>query len=303
MIDFQPITLENKINYEQYLLDGNERGCGYAFANLFLWGRQNGAVLHDHLVLFSHFQCRSVYPFPVGNGDKKQVLDAIIEDAKERKIPCRLIGLREEDKQLLEDLYPNRFRIHHDRDSHDYVYEIDALADLKGRKYHGKRNHYNRFRETYPNYIAEPLTEDNLSAVKEMIHSWYEARLKAAPDSDFQLERAALEKALLHYRDLGMEGFVLRNGSDIFAITLGSLSNPETFDIHFEKARADIDGAYPTVNTEFAQYLRTNYPAVRFLNREEDMGIEGLRKAKLSYHPHHMIVKDWACLREDGYDY
>jgi len=78
MIDFQPITLENKATYEPYLSDGNERGCGYTFANLFLWGRQNGAVLHDHLVLFSHFQCRSVYPFPVGNGDKKPVLDAII---------------------------------------------------------------------------------------------------------------------------------------------------------------------------------------------------------------------------------
>jgi len=303
MIDFQPITLENKATYEPYLSDGNERGCGYTFANLFLWGRQNGAVLHDHLVLFSHFQCRSVYPFPVGNGDKKPVLDAIIEDAKKRKIPCRLIGLREEDKQLLEALYPNRFRFHHDRDSHDYVYEIDALADLKGRKYHGKRNHYNRFRETYPEYSAEPLTKDTLPAVKEMVHSWYETRLKDAPDSDFQLERAALEKALRHYDELGMEGFILRNGSDIFAVTLGSLSNPKTFDIHFEKARSDIDGAYPAINTEFAQYLRANYPAVRFLNREEDMGIEGLRKAKLSYHPHHMIVKDWACLLEDGYDY
>ncbi len=303
MIEFQPITPEHKANYERYLMDGIERGCGYSFANLFLWGRQQGTILHNHLVLFSHFQCRSVYPFPVGTGDKKPVIDAIIADARERKIPCRLIGLNDSDKALLEELYPGKFRIHLDRDAQDYVYEIDALADLKGRKYHGKKNHYNRFRDTYPDYTVEPLSDSNLAEVKEMIQAWYDTRLKEAPDSDFKLEQAALKKALIHYKDLDMEGLVLRNGTEIFAVTMGSRANPDTFDIHFEKARGDIDGAYPTINTEFAQYLRAKYPEVRYLNREEDMGIEGLRKAKLSYRPHHMVVKDWACLLEDGYDY
>lgn len=303
MIDFKPITIENKETYESFLLDGNERGCGFSFANLYLWGRQNAAVLHNHLVLFSHFNCRSVYPYPVGTGDKKPVLDAIIADAKERNIPCRLIGLREEDKELLNELYPGKFRIHSDRDSQDYVYDINALADLSGRKYHSKKNHYNRFRETYPDYKTEPLSESNLSAVKQLVEDWYKIRLKEAPESDFQMEHAALTKALCHFKELEMEGLVLRNETDIFAVTLGSRANHNTFDVHFEKARGGIDGAYTAINCEFAKYIREKYPEVQFLNREEDMGIEGLRKAKLSYRPHHMIVKDWACLLEDGYDY
>lgn len=303
MLDFKPITVNDKPIYDRYLLDGNERGCGYSFANLFMWGRQNAIIYNDHLVLFSHFNCRSVYPFPVGDGDKKAVLDAIIADAAERKIPCRLIALREEDKQTLEELYPGKFRIHFDRDSYDYVYDIDALAELKGRKYHSKKNHYNRFRENNPNYTVEPLSAENLPKVRQLIADWYETRLKESPESDFHMEHAALEKALCNYKELEMEGLVLFNGEHALAFTLGSKSTPDTFDVHFEKAKAGVDGAYTVINCEFANYIRDKYPEVRFLNREEDLGIEGLRKAKQSYHPHHMITRDWACLMENDYDY
>lgn len=303
MLDFKPITIKDKATFDRYLLDGNERGCGYSFANLFMWGRQNAVIYNDHLVIFSHFNCRSVYPFPVGDGDKKAVLDAIIADAAERKIPCRLIALREEDKQTLEKLYPGKFRIHCDRDSYDYVYDIDALAELKGRKYHSKKNHYNRFRENNPDYTVEPINAENLPKVRQLITDWYETRLKESPESDFHMEHAALEKALCNYKELKMEGLVLFSREHALAVTMGSKSTPDTFDVHFEKATAGVDGAYTVINCEFANYIRDKYPEVRFLNREEDLGIEGLRKAKQSYHPHHMITRDWACLMENDYDY
>ena len=303
MIPFQPIRIEDKKRFEPFFSEDLELGCGHSFANLFLWGRQQAAIVENHLVLFSHFNCRSVYPYPVGSGEKKPVLDAIIADARERKIPCRLIGLNENDKQVLNELYPGRFRMHTDRDSYDYVYEINALADLKGRKYHSKKNHLNRFRELYPDAVAEPLRDSNLSAVKSMLGAWYKARLEEAPDRDLQLEQAAIEKALCYYKELGLETLVLQNNGEVVAFTMGSRINRNTFDVHFEKARADIDGAYTAINCYFANYLREKYPEVLFLNREEDMGIEGMRKAKLSYHPHHMIVKDWACLLEEDYAY
>ena len=96
MIDFKAIKLEDKKQYEHYLMDGNTRSCEFSFANLYLWGRQNATILYDHMVLFSQFNCKSVYPYPVGTGDKKPVLDAIIADAKERGIPCRITGLNTE---------------------------------------------------------------------------------------------------------------------------------------------------------------------------------------------------------------
>lgn len=303
MMEFQPLTLEDKADYEQQLMACPERGCEYSFANLFLWGRQQATRLHGHWVLFSQFNRRSIYPFPVGQGDTKPVLDAIIADARERGIPCRITGMSAGEKEILENSYPGMFRFHCDRDSFDYVYAIDDLADLKGRKYQRKRNHYNRFRDAFPYYAAEPLSEHNLSAVKEMVDKWYAARLAENPHADYHMERSALSKALAHCKALEMEGLVLRDGEDILAVTLGSRLSPNTFDIQFEKARWDVDGAYTVINCEFARYLRSKYPEVTFLNREEDLGLEGLRKAKLSYYPHHMVEKCWACLLEDGYDY
>lgn len=303
MIDFKPVTIQDKPLYEKYLFDGSERGCEYTFANIYLWGRQQATILHDHMVRFSQFNRRSVYPYPVGQGNKKNILDAIIADAKERGIPCRLTGLYTHEKQTLEALYPGMFRFHCDRDSYDYVYDINNLADLPGSKYHKKRNHFNRFRDTYPDYTVAPITSDNITLAMEMTESWYESRLVENPDSDFHMERVALNKALKHFEELEMEGLLLLNEGKVLALTLGSRMSPNTFDVHFEKAPGDINGAYAAINCEFARYIRNKYPEIQFLNREEDMGIEGLRIAKQRYYPHHMVEKCWACLLEDDYEY
>ena len=303
MIQFQPLTLNQKTICDNFLLDGVQRGCEYSFANLYLWGRQQVAVVKDHLVFFSQFNRRTVYPFPVGPGDKKEVIEAIMADARERGIPCRITGLDQEQIQLLDKLFPGQFRFHCDRDSYDYVYDIHDLADLKGRKYQKKRNHYNRFRENFPDYTVRPLTGDLVPGVLAMVEQWYEDKLREDPQGDYHMERAALKKALNHMEALGLDGLVIMNGGDILAMTLGSPLSKDTFDIHFEKARAGAEGAYPVVNCEFARYLRAKYPDLLYLNREDDLGLEGLRKAKLSYYPHHLVEKCWACLLEDGYDY
>ncbi|MBQ9748744.1 MAG: DUF2156 domain-containing protein [Clostridia bacterium] len=302
-LNFSAISLGDKALYEQYLRDGREHGCEYSFINLYLWGRQRAALLHDHIVLFSQFNRRSIYPYPIGRGDKKPVLDAIIADAARRGIACRISSLGEEEKEMLESLYPGKFRFHCDRDAFDYVYGIDDLADLKGKKYHGKRNHFYRFRDAHPNYTVVPLDENTLGSAMQMADAWYAEKLIENPDGDFQMEQAAIAKAFRHYRELGIEGLILMDGDEVLAITMGSRLSENTFDIHFEKARANVDGAYTAINCEFARYLREKYPELEFLNREDDMGIEGLRKAKLSYKPHHMIEKYWACLLEDDCDY
>ena len=303
MIRFENLDISQKEQYTACLERSGKEGCEYNFNNLYLWGRQRVSFHEGNVAFFSQFDRKSVYPFPLSGGNLKPTLDAIIHDAAARGIPCRLTGLSADDCALLEQLYPGKFRVHNDRDGYDYVYAIDDLADLKGRKFQRKRNHINRFRQICPDYTLEPLTDENTVEAVELLVKWYTDRELADPHSDFHMEKAAIFKALRNRRELNMEGLLLKHNGHVLALTMGSRLSKTTFDVHFEKALDDVDGAYPTINNEFAKYLRAKYPDLQWLNREDDLGLEGLRKAKLSYCPHHMVEKSWACLLEDGYDY
>ena len=302
MIPFHRACLEDKAPYESILMNCPERGCEYSFANLFLWGRQEIAFVENCVVFFSHFFGRSVYPYPLGTGDKKAALEAILDDSRQRGIPCRITGMTEADRQELEDLFPDRFSIRPARDSFDYVYTVDALADLKGKKLQKKRNHVNRFRTEHPDYRVEPICCENVARIQHMVNDWYVSRKLSDPEGDYFLESLAMAKAFRHYDALNMEGIALLEGDRVLAVTMGSLMAPDMMDVHFEKAVEDVPGAYNTVNAEFARHIRLKFPEVRFLNREDDMGLEGLRTAKLSYLPDHMIEKYQACLMEDIYE-
>ena len=302
MIDFQRTALSHKADYDKILLSLPERGCEYSFANLAMWGRQELAFLHGCVALFSHFHGHTLYPYPIGRGDKGAVIAAILDDSKQRGIPCRLTGMTEEDCRELESLFPDRFQVILMRNTFDYVYEIDALADLRGKKLQKKRNHFNRFQSEHPDYRVEPIGCNNVARVQHMVNDWYVQRRKTDPEGDYLLESMAMAKAFRYFDDLALEGLVLLDGDQILAVTMGSRMGSDTFDIHFEKARDEVPGAYNAINCEFARYLRQKYPEVKYLNREDDLGLEGLRKAKLDYRPHHMVEKYWACLKEDMYE-
>lgn len=299
MIDFQRVALSHKASYEAILMTQPERGCEYSFANMYLWGLQNVAFLHGCALRFSHFYGKSAYPYPIGSGDKQAAISAILRDAQERGIPCRLIGMTEQDKMELEQFFPGTFYIKPDRDSFDYVYDINDLADLRGRKFQSKRNHFNRFCTDHPDHRAVPMTCDLLPRVKQFVENWYARRLESDPNGDFLMESVALARLFNHCGELDVEGLVLMDGDEILAVTMGSRLSPNTFDVHFEKALETVSGAYNAINCHFARYLRLKHPEVQFLNREEDMGLEGLRNAKLGYRPHHMVEKYRAVVKED----
>ena len=303
MLDFQSLKPEQKAEYDAILKACEGRGCEYSFANLYLWGRQKAVFHEDNLAFFSQFNRKSVYLFPVGKGDLKVTLDAIIHDAQVRGIPCRLTGLLRQDQELLESLYPGRFRFHTDRNAFDYIYNVEELASLAGRKFQKKRNHLNKFRQNHPDCQALPLSKDTLPQVKELLETWYRNRTANDATADFHMEQAAISRALKNMDVLDMEGLVLVEDGQALAMTLGSPLNETTFDVHFEKAQEDVEGAYAAINNAFANYLHEKYPQLQWLNREDDLGLEGLRKAKLSYCPDHMVEKRWACLLEDGCDY
>lgn len=301
MIEFKKLDPAEKAAYDEYLLNCGQRGCEYNFSNLYLWGRQKAAFLGQNLVFFSQFNQRSVYLFPIWRGDLKEVIDAIIHDAHTRGIPCRLTSLTHDDCDMLEASYPDQFRFHHERNSFDYLYNIEDLATLKGKKFQKKRNHLNKFRQTHPDYRVEPITEENTQLVVSLLNRWYKQKLEVDPTADYHMEQAAIYRALRHREELDMEGLVLMDGDEILAMTLGSFLSGNTFDVQFEKAIDET--AYVAMCNGFAAHLMQKYPDLKFLNREDDLGIDGLRKSKLAYNPVMLLEKHWACLKEDGCEY
>ena len=302
MIDFKRLTADDREAYLSLLFADGNRSCEYSFANINIWGRQRIAFLHGRAILFSQYDRITLYPYPVGTADVKPSLDAIIADAAERGIPCRISAMTQDDCRTLESLYPGKFQFHTDRDRFDYIYAIEDLAELSGKRYQSKRNFANRFAANYPDHQCLPIDDATLPLVQPMLERWFADRLKIAPESDFVLEQVALNRALAHMQGLGLVGMAVVVDGKCVAMTMGSQLAEDTFDIHFEKALDGYDGAYAFINRSFARYIREQFPQIRFLNREDDMGIPGLRQAKLSYHPHHMAEKYWARLWEDEYD-
>lgn len=302
MIQFKKLELSHKPLLDHFLIKAGKEACEYSFANLYLWGSKKIAQHGGFLLILSQFDRRNVYIFPVGEGDLKGAVDAVIHDAAKRGIRCCLAALTGAECDLMEQMYPGKFRFYCDRDTYDYVYAIDDLADLKGRKFQKKRNHLNRFRQEHGDAQILPLDESNREAASRLAEQWYRDRTAADPDHDYHLEHWALHRAFAHHTELGMDGVVLMEHGQVLAFAMGSRLNGNTFDVHFEKALHASDGVYAAINQGFASYIREKYPDIKWLNREDDLGIAGLRKAKLSYNPDHMVEKCWAELQEEEDD-
>lgn len=303
MIAFKPFVPADRESYEPYLKQAADKGCEYSFANLFMWGRQSAALVGEHLVFFSQFNRRTVYLFPAGSADIKTALDAVMEDARKRGIPCRLTCLSKDECTAVENLYPGQFAFHISRDDFDYIYNVRELAELSGRKFQKKRNHANRFWREHPDCKVVAITKENKHRAMQMAEEWFSYRLEQDPYQDLAMERAAVTRGFKHMEEIGLEGIFLEEDGKLLALTLGSRLGQDTFDVHFEKAWDTVEGAYAAVNQAFAKYLLQKYPQLQYLNREDDMGQEGLRKAKLSYCPVSLTEKYWAHRKENEYDY
>ena len=297
MIDFQMPQLADKGWMDQLLSRSDYRGCEYNFTNLYTWKdayHHQVARLDDFLLVHLCGGLGCSYLYPAGSGDRAAVIDALRADAEERGQPLRLVCLTKEQTEELETLFPGRFQFEADRDGWDYLYDIDRLADLSGKKLHGKRNHINRFLENNPSWVYEPITPDSLAECLEMDKEWYRRsmiREGAAEERDLGDEGRALRLAMEHYHALGLEGGLIRVYGEVVAFTMGDMLSSDTYDVHFEKAYGELQGAYTMINREFSRWVREHHPNVRYLNREDDMGVEGLRKAKESYYPDLMVEK------------
>lgn len=297
MITFQDITLQDRPLITAYTLNSPRRNCDLSFSNLCSWRflyHTRYAIFEGFLLLKFWADGKLVYMMPIGDGALEEAIGALREDARREGQPFCLLGICANMCKELEQLMPDQFCFTADRDYADYLYLRTDLATLAGKKLQAKRNHVNKFKRTY-NYEYRPITPGHIQECLELEAEWCKANNCDQREGTGN-ERQALVYALQHFEELGLTGGILYVEEHIAAFTFGMPINRDTFGIHVEKADTRIDGAYAMINYEFANHIPEQYT---YLNREEDLGIEGLRKAKLSYQPALILEKYVACLKED----
>ena len=297
MIPFKDITLADKDTITSFTMKSDRRNCDLSFSNLcswrFLYDTQFAVV--DNFLVFKFWAGEQLaYMMPVGTGDLKAVLWELIEDARKENQHFCMLGVCSNMRADLEAILPEQFTFTEDRDYADYIYLRSDLSTLKGKKFQAKRNHINRFRNTYPDYEYTPITPDRIQECLDLEAEWYKVN-NCDQQEGTGNERRALIYALHNFEALGLTGGILHVNAKIVAFTFGMPINHETFGVHVEKADTSIEGAYAMINYEFANRIPEQYI---YINREEDLGLEGLRKAKLSYQPVTILEKYMACLKE-----
>ena len=298
MIDFKPIKIEDKELITSYFLACGNRDCNLSFVNLYTWQFLTNscyAVVDNCLIVrFTLDEESIVYTMPVGTGDVKGIIGMLKDQAKAEGHVLRIHGVFPEMEEWFNREFPGRFDYRLDRDYFDYIYLRKELAELKGKNFQPKRNHVNKFKRTY-NYRYTPLTADMIPHCLELEEKWCEQH---GCDEEQSLinERKAMNSALRHFEELELTGGALWVDDEIVGFTYGAPVNKDTFAVHIEKADSRIDGAYNILNQEFALHIPDKYI---YLNREEDLGLVGLRKAKLSYRPVILLEKGYAQLIEN----
>lgn len=302
MIHFKDITLQDRDLITSYTQNSNRRNCDLSFSNLcswrFLYDTQF-AEINGFIVFKFWTQKQLAYMMPVGKGDLKNTVLQMMDDANKEGDPFVMLGVSTEMREELESIMPHTFAYTIDRDYADYIYLRENLAELKGRKYQQKRNHINRFINAYNEYEFVPITTPE--HIKECIH--FEAKWCKQNNCDKHEgtgnERESILYGLNHFKELGLMGGILYADGKTVAFTYGMPINKDTFGTHVEKADSMVEGAYAMINREFARYIPEQY---HYINREEDLGIPGLRKAKLSYNPAIILDKYLVSLQKNSID-
>lgn len=289
---FHPISLEDRDWMTQKLQEDDLGACEYTFTNNFIWSEVYGVEVgqvYDCGIIRYHEQGNMMYSFPFGNGDKKKAVELLCRICAEHQQKLCLYPLVEEERKQLISWFPGEFEIDADRSDFDYVYTVEKLSTLRGKKLHGKRNHIARFMDD-DDWSYEALTIENRDECRRMAKQWINQR-EEKWNAEMEQEMQVLEKAFTYYEELGLFGGVLRKKGSIVAFTIGERLNSDTMVVHFEKAFPELQGAYPMINQQFVLHEGKDFT---YVNREEDTGDLGLRKAKMSYYPDILLKKYYA---------
>lgn len=285
---FRNIEITDKEWIDEALRKSQFRGCEYTFGNNFVWRRTYGVEIarlgEYYFVRWNFGGGKYKFSFPTGGCDVRTGVELLKEYCSEHGIELCIYANKDITEQITA-LYPEAQAVYN-RDGSDYVYLAEELAELKGKKYHGKRNHLNRFYEN--DWSFEPITMENIAECIAMNERWCEENICTCECADMDELRSKEDESCIvrcsfkYYDKLGYTGGLLRVNGEVQAFTFGEPSADDTFVVHVEKALRNYQGAYTAINREFVRSLGGRY---KYINREEDTGAENLRKAKLSYNP------------------
>ena len=295
-IEFHEITLDDKAWMDARFQEDDRNACEYTFANNFVWRKvYHVEVAEKYGCAVIRFKEEGVvmYSYPIGAGDRRKVIDELRTICEEEKRPLIMSPLSEADREQMLTWYPEQFLIQGDRNDYDYIYSREKLATLAGKKMHGKRNHIARFQDE-DDWCYEELNDSNIEECRNMTYTWIKMRAEKW-NEEMELEMSVLHEAFDYRKELGLVGGIIRKAGQIVAFSIGEPLNSDTYVVHFEKAFPDMQGAYPMINQQFVLHACEDYT---YVNREEDTGDPGLRKAKMSYYPE-ILLKKYVAISSD----
>lgn len=296
-MEFRKVALSDKKRISECIEKGKTEGACYCFGNLFAWGdeyRTEIAFQDGFLIMRSAYGNRLSFAYPSGDGDVKSIIELLIKQSHSAGQPFRMHQVLEENKQELEKLFPGMFEFTYNRDVAEYVYSIENMAQLPGKKFHGKKGHVNAFFRKHEDVHCDPITTDNKHICIEIAKSWLSG--KNEDDKELKKEFNAISKSVKYFDELGFEGAILYADGKPVAFTMGEKIKNNTFCTHYEKTIPEYRDAFPVINNGFTKLMLLSYD---YVNREEDTGAEGLRKAKLSYYPEFLLEKYNVRLKND----
>ena len=291
IMTFHPLTLFDREAMQTVTLHSGRRNCNYTFANLVGWQFRyytKVCVLENAVVLRYTFDGRRAYTVCTSEALSLELIEALFDDSNG---DLTLIGL--EDSQVVQlSTFNSQFSISAEpvRDRYDYIYRRTDLATLHGRHLDAKRNHIHRFLAKHPDFEYRPLTPEFFDECRRLTEIWQEEKNQNQNNDKsgtIDAELHVMETIFSNWDVLDMTGGSIFVDGRMVAFTYGAAVTTDTLDVCVEKANRHVEGAFAIINQQFAEHLPEQYI---YLNREEDLGIQGLRQAKLSYHPEILLT-------------
>ena len=288
MLNPKPITAENAVEIKEFLQYSDRYMSLAKFPTLYLWHEFTELsydIKGDYLFMFEcKFDNSAMMPY--GSGDLEKALYNLEEYCKKVSKVGRMYCMGKDDKEKILEIFPEKYEIKELDKFNEYVYLRDNLAELKGKKYAKKRNHISKFmRQSGEVYEYQSITNANRDELMEVMDTWCMMR-DCGPGDTSKYEKEAILKLLANESGIQYKGGAIRINGKIEAFALGGRQTEDMAVVYFEKADTKFDGIYAMLNN---QYVINEWPDVKYINRQEDMGQKGLRRSKRSYYPEFMV--------------